>query len=94
MPEQMHGMPLDDILIAVWFDGFTSGAATGCGLFLPGEAADAKADEIAASAAELPAMREQVRTEVRERVAGLMQQVEASGQVFNVSPAQRSDSPE
>lgn len=93
MPEQMHGMPLEDILIAVWFDGFTSGAATGCGLFLPGADADAKADEIAASAAALPAMREQVRTEVRERVASLIQQVEASGQVFDVS-AQRSDSPE
>lgn len=94
MPDQMHGMPLEDILIAVWFDGFTSGAATGCGLFLPGEAADVKADELAASAADMPEMREQVRIEVRERITSLMQQVEATGQVFNVSPAQRSEQSE
>lgn len=41
----VYGLPLQELLMHAWFDGFTSGASTACAQFLPDEAADARADE-------------------------------------------------
>lgn len=81
----VYGMSLEQALIHVWYDGFTSGASTGCNLFLPAEAADAKADELAAAASESPELRAQVQVEVRERITSLMQAVMAKGPLPGVS---------
>lgn len=93
-PAQPHnqapvfGMPLDELLINVWFDGFTSGAASGCGLFLPAAAADAKADELAAAALDSAPLRAHVQAEVRERTRDLMQQVMSTGKpIPGLSPS-------
>lgn len=83
----VYGMPLEQALIHVWFDGFTSGASTGCNLFLPAETADAKADDLVAAAVGSPELQAQVRVEVRERMAELMQQVMAKGPLPGVTKA-------
>lgn len=70
----VYGTPLGEILAHVWFDGFTSGAASGCGLFLPGEAADAKADELASAAIRSSEIRAQVQIEIQERMRIFMEQ--------------------
>ena len=75
----VFGMPLSEILTHVWFDGFTSGAASGCGLFLPGEAADAKADELAGAAIRSLELRAQVQTEIQDRMRSLMEQTMKTG---------------
>ncbi|MBS9535597.1 hypothetical protein KIH27_18585 [Mycobacterium sp. M1] len=75
----VFGMPVEEILTHVWFDGFTSGAASACGMFLPGEAADAKADELAGAAIESPELRARVQIEIRERMRSLMEHVMAHG---------------
>lgn len=75
----VFGMSLEQALIHVWFDGFTSGASTGCNLFLPADAADAKADDLVEAATTSPELRAQVQIEVRERLSGLMQAVMDKG---------------
>lgn len=70
----VFGMPLQELLTHVWFDGFTSGAATGCSQFLPDEPADARADEITAAALTSPELRAQVQREIQDRARELMQQ--------------------
>lgn len=70
----VFGLPLQELLMHVWFDGFTSGAATGCSQFLPDDAADVKADQLAAAALESADLREQVQREVQDRVRELMKQ--------------------
>lgn len=70
----VFGLPLQELLMHVWFDGFTSGAATGCSQFLPDDAADAKADQIAEAALASAELRAQVEREVQERVRELMEQ--------------------
>ncbi|UQX13559.1 hypothetical protein [Candidatus Mycobacterium methanotrophicum] len=70
----VYGAPLGEILAHVWFDGFTSGASSGCGLFLPGEAADMKAVELASAAIRSPEIRAQVHVEIQERMRIFMAQ--------------------
>ncbi|MBU8839112.1 hypothetical protein [Mycolicibacterium goodii] len=70
----MFGLPLQELLTHVWFDGFTSGASTGCSQFLPDDAADAKADELAEAALTSPELRAQVQIEVQDRMRMLMEQ--------------------
>lgn len=70
----VYGLPLQELLIHAWFDGFTSGASTACAQFLPDEAADARADELAEAALASPELRAQVQREVHDRVRGLMEQ--------------------
>lgn len=85
----VFGMPVEEIVTHVWFDGFTSGAASACGLFLPGEAADAKADELAGEAIGSPELRAQVQIEVRDRMRSLMEHVMAHGKpVPGLTPSQ------
>lgn len=84
----VYGMPLEQILIHVWFDGFTSGASTGCNLFLPAAAADAKADDLAAAAIGSPEMQAQVQVQVRERMTELMQKMMAKGPLPGVTKAE------
>ncbi|MGJ6127393.1 hypothetical protein QN239_32965 [Mycolicibacterium sp. Y3] len=83
----VYGMPLEQVLIHVWFDGFTSGASTGCNLFLPADAADAKADDLVAAAVGSPELQAQVQMQVRERMTELMQQVMAKGPLPGVTKA-------
>ncbi|QSN49662.1 hypothetical protein [Mycobacteroides abscessus] len=64
----------------VWFDGFTSGAATACGQFLPEDAADAKADQLAEAALTSSELRAQVQREVQDRMRELMEQHMAASQ--------------
>lgn len=75
----VFAMPLQDILWHVWFDGFTSGLSSGCGLFLPTEDADAKADELAAEAMQSPQLRAQVDASIQERMQELAQHIMATG---------------
>ena len=70
----VFGLPIQELLMHVWFDGFTSGAATGCSQFLPDDAADTKADELAEAALASPELRAQVQGEVQDRMRMLMQQ--------------------
>ncbi|UCN12832.1 MULTISPECIES: hypothetical protein [Mycobacterium avium complex (MAC)] len=70
----VFGLPLQELLTHVWFDGFTSGASTGCSQFLPADAADAKADELAEAALTSPELRAQVHIEVQDRMRTLMEQ--------------------
>jgi hypothetical protein len=89
------GMRLDEILMHVWFDGFTSGAAGGCGLFLPGGAADMKADELAAEAIESPELRAQVQASARDRMRELMEHVMATGKpIESLKPSDLQGGPE
>lgn len=75
----VYGMPLQELLTHVWFDGFTSGATTACCQFLPDDAADARADELAAAALKSPEIREQVQREIQDRIRELMQKHMANG---------------
>lgn len=70
----VYAMPLDKILLHIWYDGFTSGAATGCAQFLPGEAADTTADEIVKAALASPELRAEALKAVHERISELAQQ--------------------
>lgn len=76
----VYGMDIADVLTHVWFDGFHSGASTGCARFLPADTADALADDMTRAAMESPELREQVRIEVLGRVQCLMEEVVALGQ--------------
>lgn len=70
----VFGLPLQELLMHVWFDGFTSGASTGCSQFLPDDAADAKADQLAGAALASGEFRAQVQREVQDRMRELMVQ--------------------
>ena len=70
----VFGLPLQELLMHVWFDGFTSGATTACSQFLPDDAADARADELAEAALSSAELRAQVQREVHDRVRELMEQ--------------------
>lgn len=81
----VFGMPLEQAMIHVWFDGFVSGASTGCNLFLPAEAADAKADDLLAAASASAGFRAQVLVEVRERMTELVKAAMANGPLPGIS---------
>lgn len=70
----VYAMRLDEVLMHVWYDGFTSGASTGCAQVLPDEAADAKADELAQAAIASPELRAKALKAVHERLQELAQQ--------------------
>lgn len=75
----VFGLLLEELLMHVWFDGFTSGAATGCSQFLLDDAADAKADELAEAALGSPELRTQVRRDVHDRIREVMAQHMVTG---------------
>lgn len=70
----VYAMPLNEILLNVWYDGFTSGAATGCAQFVSGDAADTKADELAQAALASPDLRAVALKAIHERMQELAQQ--------------------
>ncbi|WP_157931645.1 hypothetical protein [Mycobacteroides abscessus] len=81
MPEPHHtpeppvfGLPLQDLLMNVWFDGFTSGASNACSQFLPDDDADAKADQLAEAALASAELRAQVQHAIQDRMRKLMEQ--------------------
>lgn len=74
----VFAMPLQEILWHVWFDGFTSGLAGGCGQFLPQTEAEAKADELATSAMQSPELCAKVHASNQERMQELMRNVMAT----------------
>lgn len=76
----VFGLPLQELLMNVWFDGFTSGASTACSRFLPDEAADAKADQLAEAALASSELRAQVQREVQDRMRELLEQHMAASQ--------------
>ena len=78
----VFGLPLQDLLMNVWFDGFTSGASTACSQFLPDDAADGKADELAEAALASSELRAQVQREVQDRVRELMEQHMATSELI------------
>lgn len=65
-------VPITDLLTHSWFDGFTSGLSSGLGVFLPGEVADAKADEMVGEAIQSPQFCAEVRADVQQRTEELL----------------------
>lgn len=68
----VFAVPITDLLTHSWFDGFTSGLSSGLGVFLPGEVADAKADEMVGEASQSPEFCAAVRTDVQQRTEELL----------------------
>ncbi|WP_457180997.1 hypothetical protein [Mycobacteroides abscessus] len=70
----VYAMPLNEILLHVWYDGFTSGAATACVQFLSSEAADTKANELTQAALASADLRAVALKAIHERMQELAQQ--------------------
>lgn len=64
--------PLSDLLLHIWFDGFASGLSSGLGVFLPGEAADAKADEMVGEAIQSQRFCAEIRASIQQRTQELL----------------------
>ncbi|SIH25124.1 Uncharacterised protein [Mycobacteroides abscessus subsp. abscessus] len=76
----VFGLPLQELLMNVWFDGFTSGAGMACSQFLTDEAADAKADQLAEAALASSELRACVQHEVQDRMREMMERHMATSQ--------------
>lgn len=64
----VYGLPIQELPVHVWYDGFLSGASTACSQFLPDAAAETKADQLTEAATESCELQAQVRCEVADRM--------------------------